>query len=167
MKRHIESVATVDFNNDFYRVMVMSQGMLQYAEPSSTPLYLPPEVDDETLGAGLRAALTASKRVSVEDFQRIFASGVVQKLGKENEQYAMLQYGYKTRRALYKNMLFCLISVFEGLIEIKSTHHKSIEIYTGISDDGPEIIRLPVTVSDAELGAALREGFKRCTSAVG
>jgi len=167
MNVKIYARAEVGFNSDYFDVTSVSIGMLNYSEPSVAPQYLPPHVDDATLGASLRRALAASKRVSVEEFQKIFASGIVQKLGKEREQDVMQKYGYKSRRALYKNMMCCWISVFDGLLEIKPTHHKSMDSYSGISNDGPEIIRLPLTVSDAELGAALREGFKRCTSAVG
>lgn len=165
MQKKMEASAEVGFNGSFFDVISVSIGMINYPEPSAPPYYLDPDVDDATLGATLRFALAASKRVSVEEFQKIFHSGVIQKLGEDREKAVMQKYGYKTKRTLYKNMRCCWISVADGKIEIKPTHQKSLDSYTGISKDGPEIQHLPITVSDAELGAALREGFKHCTSA--
>lgn len=164
--KKIDARATVFFNQDFFYLCTMSQGMLAYAEPSAPPYYLPPDVDDATLGRTLRAALAASKLVSVDEFQKIFHSGVVQRVGEEHDALAMKQYGYKTKRAMYRKMNCCWLSVSGGQIEIKPTHHKSTDGYSGISNDGPEILHLPISITDAELGAALREGFSRCTSAI-
>lgn len=164
--RKLDAAANVCLNELFFEIVTMSQGMLQYGEPSAPLHYLPADTNDTTLGVTLRIALSASKRVGVEEFQKIFHSGIVQERGKAREAEAMQKYGYKTKRALYKNMMCCWVSVFDGKIEIKLTHHKALDAYSGISNDGPEIQHLPVTCSDAELGAALREGFKRCTSAV-
>lgn len=167
MRRNIDKRATAYLNEKFFEVVVISQGMLDYAEPSMAPYYLSPDTDDAPLGMTLRLALSSSKKVTAEEFQKIFHSGVVQRLAEERNKAAMQKYGYKTKRAFYKNMRCCWISVFDGKIEIKPTHHKSLDGYSGISNDGPEIQHLPTTCTDAELGAALREGFKRCTSAMG
>ncbi len=138
--------------------------MLHYPELDAPAQYLAPDVDDTALGNALRNALAASKRVSIEEFQKIFTSGAIQKLGEERTAYVMKQYGYKARRALYKNMMCCWITQVADEIVITPTHHKTIDTYSGISIDGPEIQRLKLDASDAELGAALREGFSRCTS---
>ena len=70
--------------------------MMGYAEPDAPPHYLPPDVDDATLGRTLRIALAASKRVSVDEFQKIFHSGLIDKVEDERAALAMKQYGYKT-----------------------------------------------------------------------
>ncbi|WP_197388767.1 contact-dependent growth inhibition system immunity protein [Ralstonia pseudosolanacearum] len=155
------AAVTVDFNGDFYRIITMSRGMMSYAEPGAEPIYLDPHVDDDSLGKALREALAKSRQVSVEDFQRIFRSGVVQKLGKEREALAMEKYGYKTRRAMLKKMDTCSVSVVENQIEIQPTHQKSLDGWTVTKDEGPFPLYVPGTATDADLGAALREGFKR------
>ncbi|MHA6845543.1 contact-dependent growth inhibition system immunity protein [Ralstonia syzygii] len=66
-------------------------------------------MDDDLLGRALREALAKSRQVSVEDSQKIFQSGVVEKLGKEREVLAMEKYGYKTRRAMLKKMDTCSV----------------------------------------------------------
>lgn len=158
--------AEVYLNEDFFEIITCSRGMLGYAEPSAPPHYLAPDVDNATIGATLRTALAASKRVSVEEFQKIFASGVIQQLGEEREKVAMQKYGYKTKRAMYKNMDNCSVDVVDGKIKIQPMHHKTIDGYSA-TKDGPPPLVVDALVSDAELGATLREGFKSCTSAMG
>jgi len=160
--RKIDASANIFFNGSFYRIKTMSRGMLEYGEPDAPPHYLPPDADDVTLGRTMREALSGSKNVCVEEFQKIFHSGVVQQLQKEQDAWAMQRYGYKTKRAMYLRMDCCWINVADGQIEIKPTLHKGLDSYSGISNDGPEIQHVSVAISDAELGAALREGFKRC-----
>lgn len=163
--KKIDARASVYSNGDFFRITTMSQGMLDYAEPDASPHYLTPDVDDATLGHTLRLALKASKRVSVEEFQKIFHSGVIQKLGNERDAWAMKHYGYKTKRAMYKNMDSCSISVADRQIEIAPLHHKSLDGYSA-TVDGPHPLYVPESATNEKLGAALRDGFSRCTSAL-
>jgi hypothetical protein len=162
--KKIDAIANVYFNGDFFGIRTMSQSGLQYADPEIDPSYLKPDVDNQNLGNTLRIALSKSKEIGDKEFMEMFKSGIVQEKAKEENKKLMKQYGYKTKRALYKNMNCCWISVYEGKIEIKPTHHDFIDGYSGISNDGPEILYLPVTATDEELGAALREGLSRCTS---
>lgn len=60
----------------------------------------------------------------------------------------------------------CNVAVFDEKIEIQPLHQKSLDGYTARKDTGPFSSNVPATATDAELGAALREGFKRCTSAI-
>ncbi len=114
----------------------------------------------------MRLALSKSKRVTTAEFQEIFKSGLVQKISKERDAAIMQRYGYKTRKSLLRKMACCWITADDEKIEIKPTHHKNIDGYSGISNDGPEIIFVAANISDEQLGVALREGFSRCTSAV-
>lgn len=140
--------------------------MLNYDDPEVAAQILPSTSTDPELGAALKLALSKSKHTSVAEFQEIFKSGIVQKIAKDREIGLMQQYGYKTRRALMRKMACCWITADDNKIEIKPTHHKNIDSYSGISNDGPEILFVDPHISDEQLGAALREGFARCTSAV-
>jgi len=166
MSKKPNAIAEAMFNGDFYRIIPMSQGMLSYAEPSASPQYLDPYADDESLGKAVREALSHSKRVSIDEFQNIFHSGIIQKNADERNALAMKEYGYKTKRAMWKKMDSCGVAVFDDRIEIQPTHQKSLDSYTANKTEGPFPLDIPTTASDAELGAVLREGFKRCTSAI-
>jgi hypothetical protein len=160
------SRATVYFNGNLYQFITMSQGMLDFAEPDVSPQILMPTATAAELGSALRLALSRSRNVSVPELQEILKSGIVQKNAKERQALLMQQYGYKNRKAMMRKMACCWITANSGNIEIKPTHHKNIDGYSGISNDGPEILYVDTNSSDAELGAALMEGFARCTSAV-
>lgn len=164
MRKEINSCASVLFNGDFFYICTMSRGLLRFAEPDAPPKYLDPNVSDEILGCTLRIALGASKNVSAEEFQRVFQSGVVQRLAEERDVWAMKKYGYKTRRAMYTNMDSCSVTVMTDQIEISPSHHDSIDGYSATKDRGPQPLYVPASISDAGLGVALREGFNRCTS---
>ncbi|MGS0515332.1 contact-dependent growth inhibition system immunity protein [Xanthomonas oryzae pv. oryzicola] len=159
-------MAEICFNGDFYRLITMSKGVLRYADPDIEPKYLASDVDDGELGCALRMTFEASRCVSTEDFNKIFHSGVVQERAKEQDKWEVRNYGYKSKKAMMKNMAVCTVLVGDE-IKIQPTHKKSLNGYTIKKDTGPFPLFVPKTATDAELGAALREGFKRCTSSIG
>ena len=154
----------VFYNQDFFKVSVMDEGMISFVDPYSSPTYFVPDVDDATLGHAVKVALQAYKPVSMEEFQKIFKSGIVQQRFKEKENDEMLKYNYKTRKALYKNMATCSVYIVDNQIKIQPTHQDSLDGYTVTKDEGPFPLYLPESTSDAELGAELRKGFTLCTS---
>ncbi|WP_197388765.1 contact-dependent growth inhibition system immunity protein [Ralstonia pseudosolanacearum] len=162
----IGAMATAFSNGDFICIVAQSVGMMAYPEPSASPHYLSPDVGDAALGSALRAALASSKHVSVEEFQKIWNSGVIENIESERDDWIKKQYGYKTKRAMYKNMDTCNVSGIDDRVKIQPTHQKTLDGYTVRKDEGPFPLYVPGAAADAELGAALREGFKRCTSAI-
>lgn len=161
--RNISSRATAFCNSEYFYISTLSQGMLDYAEPTAPPHFLAFDVEDAVLGHAMRSALNASRKVSTEEFQKIFHSGVVQKLGKDRDAFAMHRYGYQSRRAMYKNMRNCSISVIDGQIEIVPMHQKSLDGYSA-TNEGPSPLYISLDANDAHLGSALREAFSRCSS---
>ncbi|MGX8282129.1 CdiI family contact-dependent growth inhibition immunity protein [Xanthomonas oryzae pv. oryzae] len=160
--------ANICFNGNFYRFVTMSKGVLWYADPGMQTKYLDPDVADSELGCLLRVTLAASRQVSVEDFHKILNSRIVQERAKEQEKWEMKNYGYKTKKAMLRSMDSCSVSalVESEEIKIQPMHQKSLDGYTARKDTGPFPLFVPNTATDAELGAALREGFKRCTSSI-
>jgi len=87
---------------------------------------------------------------------------------KTAERYAewtkdlMARYGYKTKRALFKNMKNCSIAKMSGVITIKPSHHEKLERWTSEKDEFEDVV-IPAESTPAEIGAALRLAFSRCT----
>lgn len=154
--------ASVFYNENFFRMAPQVIGMIFVGDPLVEPEYLAPDADDAILGATLRQCLQLSRHIEMSEFQKMFKAGVFNQLDEARNQAAMQKYGYKTKRALYKNMRCCWISRFDEKIEVAPSHQKSLDSYTA-NKDGPEPLILDASASDAELGAALREGFNRCT----
>jgi len=71
------------------------------------------------------------------------------------------RYGYKTKRALYKSMKSCQVEARDGSMTIMPWHHEVLERWTPLGKEANVI--LPANSSAAELGAALRLAFSRCT----
>ncbi|WP_171941276.1 contact-dependent growth inhibition system immunity protein [Herbaspirillum rubrisubalbicans] len=165
-KAEIEAKAEVGFNGDFFQIIPYSISMVNYVEPSAAVCYLAADVGNDVLGRSVRLAFDESKVVSPEKFQEVFASGKIQEAARERVKAAMQKYGYKSKRELLKNMMCCWISMSETVVQIKPTHHKTIDGYAGISVNGDEILHLPSSATDEEIGNAVREGIRRCTSAI-
>jgi hypothetical protein len=154
--------ATIFFNNDFYEFATIDQGMINIGSLDVETLILPPDATDISLGIALRQALKDSKEIPFADFQKIWKAQDMNKRDADRVDNLINKFGYKNKSKLYKNMRCCWVSVKNGMIQIQPTRHKSIDSYAGISADGSEIIYLSESVSDAELGISVREGFKRC-----
>ena len=71
----------------------------------------------------------------------------------------MQHYGYKTKRALFKDMKKCSIERKSGTLTISPFHHEKLEAWSGTG----EAVVIPDTSTPAEIGAALRLALSRCT----
>lgn len=161
--KNIKGSAQAFRNPKFFSMITTSQGMLRFGEPDVEPIYLGPEAEDELLGHSLRQAISKSRTVSVEEFHEIVKSGILETRAKECEAWEKKTYGYKTKRALYHKMDCCLVRVAKGQIGILPTDRDSLDGSSATADGMQNMIYVSVSASDPEVGAALREGFNRCT----
>ena len=86
----VEVTAHANTPPQFSCMTTMSQGPLNFGEPTAEPIYLAPAGDD-ALGKSLREALSKSRLVSAEEFTEIVSSGVIQRNAKERESWRMKQ----------------------------------------------------------------------------
>ncbi len=73
----------------------------------------------------------------------------------------LVQFGYKTKQALFKKMILCHAKVVDGVLTLEPNRHDKLEAWEGLGDD--ETVVLPFDSSEAEIGAALRVALDRCT----
>lgn len=131
-------------------------------DPLFPPHLLPPDADDQTMGDAVLIALSNSRTLSLEESADFFD------LEKGKEQYAawiemlMQKYGYKTKRALFKDMKNCSIHYINGVITISPTRHEKLEAWGGTGRGGSDDVTLSVNSPPAEIGAALRLALSRC-----
>ena len=124
---------------------------------------LPPDAEDELVGEQILQALSDSRTLNVLEERVAFFD-----LEKGKEQYAawrsMLieKYGYKTKKALFKDMKNCGIHCANGVITISPTRHEKLEGWGREKGDGIEDVILPVDSSPTEIGAGLRLALSRC-----
>ncbi len=76
----------------------------------------------------------------------------------------MARYDYKTKRALFKGLENCQISVKDGVMKMVPLQHTKLEQWEGLGADNAGAVEIPADSTTAEIGAALRLAFSRCTA---
>jgi len=155
--------ASIFFNGDFYCVVSMSNSGLHFADPDEPVQYYEVGVSSEILGEGVRQALLASKKIPPNELKGVLP--IVKKKVEERIASEMKTYGYKDKKALYRKMIACSVGLSDQTLIFYPNHHSSLDGYKGISNDGPEVLRLPLSSSSAEIGFKAKEGLRRCTTA--
>jgi hypothetical protein len=132
-------------------------------DPAFPPHLLPPDAEDKLIGEKILQALSDSRTLNELKERIAFFD-----LEKGKEQYAawiatlMGKYGYKTKRALFKDMKNCGIHCVNGVITISPTRHEKLEGWGRTKGDGIEDVILPANSSPADIGAGLRLALSRC-----
>lgn len=137
--------------------------------------FLPPDASVETLGKAVQDALSHSRFVLYakrEGF--IYPPGVefdkdFDLLEKKEARYkqwiadTMQRYGYKIKRALFKDMKNCSVEVYDNTMTIRHSHHEKNDAWSGDGINKEDYVVIPADSPPAEIGAALRLAFSRCT----
>ncbi|MFP3550584.1 contact-dependent growth inhibition system immunity protein [Paraburkholderia sp. SIMBA_049] len=85
-------------------------------------------VIDEVPGSAMMDALTASCFLHPNDHHEFFdIRGRVVHQYEDWVKTVMAAYGYKTRRALFKEMKNCGIEERDGVVMMRPTHHEKLE----------------------------------------
>ena len=147
-------------NGDFIGIESYSGYALMAADPEAPEHLLNVDTPDEVVGAAIVEALENSRALSLEEARNIKLK--LQENYKAWIQRIMEKYGYKTKRALFKNMKSCGILRREDLIIIKPSNHEKLEGWSGDGISTEDYVRIPADSSLSEIGAALRLGFERC-----
>lgn len=132
-------------------------------DPDGAQYDMRPDISDETLGIAVLDCLSRSRFLETEELR---AQLYDFEAGQRN--YLMwidrlLRFGgYKTRRALFKHMASCGIEQENGVITIRPSHHEKLEGWSGQGFSDSDYVVISTSASPAEIGAALREAFKRC-----
>ncbi|MBB3225558.1 hypothetical protein FHW69_000148 [Luteibacter sp. Sphag1AF] len=126
-------------------------------------LIMNPDTDDQSLGTALVSALDASRTLTLEECGEFFN---LKALSERYEAWVsgfMDKFNYKSRKLLFRNMKSCHISLHDGLITIRPSHHEKLEAWSGHGISKDDHVVLPFDSSPADIGAALRLAFSRCT----
>lgn len=155
--------ASAKENGDFLCIETYSGlGRAGY-DPEGAHHFLAPDASAEAVGVALLDALNRSRQLTLKEY------GVFFDFEKSKQQYAswvsalMARYGYKTRRALFKNMKDCFVELKNGKLTIQPSHHEKIEAWSGDGITEDDYVVIPADSTAAEIGAALRLAFSRCT----
>ncbi len=151
-------------NGDFIFIQAYSGHGLYMADPKADEYLLTIDSTNEEIGQTVLNSLFQSRELSILDARALNLD--CQKNYEAWVEKLKKIYGYKTKKALFKNMMSCGIELSNGMITISPTHHEKLE---GWGDgDGRITAEDDVVISEkstpAEIGAALRLAFSRCTT---
>lgn len=154
--------ASCYYTSEFLLIETQSGLGMVAADPLFPSHLLPTNADNQSIGEVILQALSDSRTLTVEECETFFD------LEKGKEQYAawiamlMGSYGYKTKRALFKDMKNCGIHCVDGVITISPTRHEKLEGWGRTKGDGIEDVLLPADSTPVEIGAGLRLALSRC-----
>ena len=154
--------ASVCKNQDFILVVTYSGRGIIARDPDGIQTILPLEVSDEELGQATLLALAKSRIMDDNEIWPFMDRDNVKKRYDAWVADLMTKYNYKTRRALFKNMMQCSVEISDERLTISPSCHEKLEAWSGkgISDD--DKVALSVNSTTEEIGAGVRLAFSRC-----
>ncbi len=162
-KKNQDYWANVFLTNEFLLIETQSGLGMVATDPLFPPHLLQPDSDNQSVGLTILQALSDSRTLTdLADRVALFD------LEKGKEQYVawianlMNKYGYKTKRALFKNMKNCGVHCVNEIITISPTKHETLEAWGREKDDGIEVVILSADSSPEAIGAGLRLALSRC-----
>ncbi|OOF51490.1 contact-dependent growth inhibition system immunity protein [Rodentibacter trehalosifermentans] len=158
--------AFIKINKEFIMVTSFIRGVISVTNPDQEFIFNPVDISDIELGRLIREKFDESKEMPVKEFLALFHSEKIKGLQKKLENEMKLLYGYKSRKSIYKDMNFLSLELNDSDISVSPLHQDSLDGFTGISNpDGTQLeFKYDINISDEELGKAVREALKYCTS---
>ena len=166
-KNHIDYTncfnASAYGNGDFISIETYIAGGFT-CDPNGIELFFEPTETADTLGKGIRKVLSLSHDYSRRESNKLFNRESTEQRYQQWIAQLMGRFGYKTKRALFKDMMSCSISQKDDVITINPSWHEKLEAWSGGDERlKPEhTVTLPADCSDEELGQGLRLAFSRC-----
>lgn len=161
-------------NGDFFCIETHSGYRSTSRDPKGAHHLLQPDTSDTALGEALLDALSRSRFVLPAPTNDIWIHPDatfdlnLYDYDQSKARYQQLvhdlmeRYRYKTKRALFKNMKSCSVTVDEGMMIIRPSFHEKLEGWSGDGISEEDYVVIPANSSPAEVGAALRLAFNRC-----
>lgn len=153
------------FNNDFYCISTFSGYGLLRDDPETQNYILTPDCIDNELGIELIKALSASRVVDPDDTD-FFDCEIGDIAYAEWRESIMKYFNYKTKRALFKNMLRCGVRQLNGMITIRPSVHDRLDGWSGNGIAESDYVIIRDNSTHEEIGAALRLAFSRCKNKI-
>ncbi|CAO4846557.1 MAG: Immunity protein CdiI-o11 [Holosporales bacterium] len=158
--------ASVEMNADFLNVQTRSGYRMTVSDSSGDDIFLNPDADDISIGDAVVKALSKSRMIDPKDFGVFFDPDRLQNQYNDWIDYCKKTYRYKTKKALYKNMMSVAITAYEGKLILRSRHQEKPGGYGPSKNKDKDNVIIPEDSTPEEIGKAIRLALSRCTSAV-
>lgn len=163
-------------NSDFICVKTVSGYRSgTHIDPKGKEFLLPTTVSDYELGCSVLEALESSRFVlpapqvgsvystEIEFDLTLYDHKLVSDRYIEWVKRIMMEYGYKTKPAMFKKMKNCSISKNGENITIQPSHHEKLELWSGAGINVEDRVIIASNSTPEIVGAGLRIAFERCT----
>jgi hypothetical protein len=117
-------------------------------------------VTDAMLGQSVREMLNASRMLKLEEARAYFSREISGPRYERWIDWCIRSLGARDRKALFKGLKLCNIDRRLGVVEIRPQRRTGSEGWVGLGDPDA-LVKVSETVSDSELGAALRLAMSR------
>ena len=154
--------ASIYKNQDFIEVKTFSGYRMTTSDPDGIQKLLPLDVSDEELGQVTLLALAKSRILDVSELGPLINRDNVKKRYDAWVADLMAKYNYKTKRALFKNMMQCSVEIRDGRLTISPSWHEKLEAWSGEGLTEDDDVVLSVNSTTEEIGAGVRLAFSRC-----
>jgi CDI immunity protein len=173
----VEKTAWADakMNKDFISVKTFSGYRSSQADPQGVEHVFSTDATDEELGLAVLDALAHSRFVLPEPREDVWIHPeatfdmALYDYKLTNQRYEqwisviLKRFGYKTKRALFKDMKKCSIESKNDQITIRPSHHEKLEAWSSKGINESSYVTICSSSSPADIGAALRLAFAKCT----
>jgi hypothetical protein len=151
-------------NRAFTYVETLSGYRAGLPDPRGLSTYLPAGSAPEALGVAVLTALAASRVLHPSEDPEFFDMRGRVVPGYESWVKAtMAQYGYKSRRAMFRDMKSCSVERQSALLRMRPSHHERSETWSGEGLGLDSHVLVPADSAASAVGAALRVALERCT----
>jgi hypothetical protein len=142
-------------------VRTFSGYLATQGDPSGSTLVLGADALDAVVGDAVTECLFASRFIESKEEWREFAANREQ--AYEDFVHMLMAAGnYGSRRELFKAMASCSIEQTGSHITIRPTRHRKLEAWNGEGFTDADSVVVRADAPPDEIGAALREAFRRC-----
>lgn len=142
-------------------------GRLNIANIEREGEFISPEVSMGELGGFIKSQLAESREISADEFVELFNDRAsIELFYKIKEKKIMDVYCYKNRRFIYKDTLFLSVLINNENLYVTPLHQDGLGTFGTVRDNSGKAVQFeyPTDLSDEELGKAVMEGVKYCTS---
>lgn len=132
------------------------------ADPSGRQFLLSPSASNAELGSAILEALACSRFVLPEQAPELFDYRLITSRYAEWAEKLRSAYRFKSKRALFKNMIHCSIERDDDSLRIEPTTHEKLESWSGAGIGPEDHVVVSTAASPGDLGAALAMALERC-----
>ncbi len=149
-------------NNGTFIVVDSYCGLgLSMIDPSVKSEILIIDVSDNILGEVIIKYLEKSRLLTLDESVGLRLN-ISQNYRNWVENLIILS-GYKSKKNLFNKMKSCTVNLDGSFIIIEPSCHEKLEAWSGRGITENDYVKIPENSTPAEVGAALRLAFSRCT----